>query len=330
MSDIPFVARLGDAIETAIARPAPARRRVRLPRRRYLAVALAALAVAGGSAAIAELFHDPVEIGFGAVACFERTEPDGNVAVISDPARSPIELCAGALAGAGLESRELIACSWEGHGIVVVARGDRGSCRARGLAPVPASYDRARRRATRLQGVAVNFERDAGCLAPPVFARRLTAELHRRGWPRWHAVPAGGDGPCGRVSVPTGSTIVGSIGPAVDASRRTIAVKGRPPLALELALFEPGSPGGRLFDTSGERCFTVSGLERHVRAVFTPLRRPVDFRLRSLPEFVGISGPRGKRYEEGCAIYEGAHIDYRDGRIEVVVELAQRDAPVRR
>jgi hypothetical protein len=328
MSDIPFVAQLGDAIETAITSPAPARRRIRLPRR-YLAVALAALAVAGASAAVAGLLHDPVEIGFGAVGCFEGTEPDGNVAVITDPTRSPVKLCAAALASAGLHPRDLIACSWESHGVVVLARGDRGSCRARGLAPVPAGYALGRRRAARLQAVAVGFERDAGCLAPPEYARQLTAELHRRGWKRWRAVDAGGDGPCGRVSVATGSSIVGSIGPAVNAARRTIDVKGLPPLGLDLALSEPGSPGARLFDTSGERCFTLPELERHVRAELAPLKRPIRFSHRSFPSYVDVTGPRGDRYDEGCVIYEGAFVDYPDGRLEIVTELAQRDSPER-
>jgi hypothetical protein len=329
MSEIPFVNQLGDAIEVAIARPAPARRRFRLTRRRYLAVALAALAVAGGSAAVAELLHDPVEIGFGAVGCFEGTEPDGNVAVITDPTKSPVALCAAALPNDGLEARDLLACSWQGHGIVVVARGDRGSCRARGLAPVPTAYALGRRRAARLQALAVDFESGAGCLAPDEFARRLTGELRRHGWRHWRAIAAGGEGPCGRVSIATGSSIVGWIAGAVDASSRTITVKAHPPLELELELEQPGSPGVRLYDTSGERCFTVAGLERHVREVLAPLGQPIRFNRRALPDYVGITGPRGHRYAEGCAVFEGAFVDYPDGRSEIVVELAQRDAPVR-
>ena len=327
MSEIPFLTQLGDAIETAIARPTATRRRIRLPRRRYLAVALAALAVAGGSAAVAGLLHDPVELGFGAVGCFEGTEPDGNITVITDPTRSPVKLCAAALRDAGLGSRDLIACSWQDNAIVVVVRGDRGSCRARGLAPLPVAYALGRRRAARLQAVAVAFEQGAGCLAPREFARGLTGVLRQRGWRNWRAVAAGGEGPCGRVSVPTGSTIVGTIAPAVDAGSRTIDVEGRPPLQLERALYEPGSPGARLFDISGERCFTLAGLERHVRTVFAPLGRPIRFSHRSLRSFAEVTGPRGDRYAEGCAIYEGVHVDYSGGRLEIVAELSQRDAP---
>lgn len=39
--------------------------------------------------------------------------------------------------------------------------------------------------------------------------------------------------------------------------------------------------------------------------------------------------PRGLRYDEGCAIYDGAHFVYPDGRIAIVAELSQRDAPER-
>jgi hypothetical protein len=329
MSEIPFVNQLGDAIEVAIARPAPSHRpRLgRLGRRRWLAVALAALVVAGGGAAIAGMLHDPVDIGFGAVGCFEGTEPDGNVTVIADPTRSPTDLCAGALASSGLAPRDLIACSWQGHGIVVLTRGDQGSCTARGLAPLPAGYTLGRKRAARLQALAVEFERGAGCLAPREFARRLTAELRRRGWTGWRAVPAGGGGPCGRVSVPTGSSIVGSLAGAVDGAHRTIEVQGRPPLDLELALAEPGSPGVRLFDISGERCYTLAGLEARVRQALAPLSRPIRFHRTSLASFVEVTGPRGDRYADGCAIYADGHAAYRDGRTEIVVELNQRDAP---
>jgi hypothetical protein len=329
MSEIPYVNQLGDAFDEAIARRARTPRLRRLGRRRYLAVALAALAVAGGGAAIAGMLHDPVEIGFGAVGCFESQDVGGGAAVVSDPRREPVELCAAVLASEGLTARELIACQWQGHGVVVVPHAGRRNCGALDLAPLPTSYTRARVRASRLQAVAVAFERKAGCLTPPVFARRLTAELRRSGWAEWRAVASGGDGPCGRVSVRSGSSIVGSIGPAVNAVDRTIAVKAEPPLELELALSQPGSLGAGLFDISGERCFTPAALEQHVRRTLAATGAPISFVNQSLPSFVEVTGPRGERYDEGCAIYEGAHFDYPGGRMVIVAELSQRDAAER-
>jgi hypothetical protein len=330
MSDIPFVNQLGDAIETALARPAPTRRRFRLPRRRWLAVSLAALAVAGSGAAVAGLLHDPVEIGFGSVACFEGTEPEGNIAVIADPTRRPADLCATAMRDTyrGLDARDLIACMWPGHGVAVVVRGERGSCAARGLAPLPPSYTHGRRRAARLQDVVQRLDLAADCAPPLEFARRLTRRLHAAGWPGWRAVPpAERDAPCGRVSVPSGRALLGSIGSEVNAERRTIQVHTAFPLHLERLVYDAGSPGAALFESSWSRCFSVAGLERHVREQLAAARIPIAFSVRSLVPNAGISGAGGDRYAEGCAVYSGAYIRSRGGRTEIVAELTQRDAP---
>jgi hypothetical protein len=326
MSEIPFVNQLGDAFDEALAARARAPRLRRLGRRRYLAVALAALTVGGGGAAVAGLFTDPVEIGFGNVACFEKTEPSGNVAIISDPTRSPVDLCAGSLSSLGFAPRDLIACQWADHGVVVVVRGERGGCTSRGLAPVPASYGGARRRAVRLEVLAKDFERSAGCLAPREFARRLTAKLHSSGWPDWRALTRGGRGPCGRVSVPSGAALLGSIGPSVDATRRTISIKGRASLRVERVIYGGvDSPGVRLFDSSGERCFTLRALEEHVRMALAPARVPVRFRHGFMPPNTGVEQPRGRRYAQGCAIFVGAEPAFRVRETEIVVELWQRD-----
>jgi hypothetical protein len=327
MSQIPFVNQLGDALDAAIASPAPARR---LGRRRYITVALAALAVVGGGAAIADIFHDPVEIGFGAVGCFEGTKPEGNVAVISDPTKSPVKLCAAAMPETygALTARDLIACTWPGHGVVVVVRGDDGSCAARGLAPVPATYAFGRRRAARLQATVQRFERAHDCLAPAEFSRRLTSELRAAGWRSWRAAASGGGaGPCGRVSVMSGSALLGSIGPAVDAARRTVEVRRAFPLGLERLVYDAGSPGAALFESSWARCFTVEGLKRHVRERLSAAGVPFVFTVSSLAPNVGIQAPGGERYDDGCAVYSGAYLRSRAGSTEIVAELTQRDAP---
>lgn len=209
--------------------------------------------------------------------------------------------------------------------MVVVARGDRGSCTRRGLAAVPPSYARARRRAVRLETLAMEFERGVGCLAPREFARRMTAELRSGGWRRWRAVVGGGRGSCGRVSVPNGFTLLGSIGSSVDATRRTITIKGRASIELEQVIYGVDSPGVRLFDSSGARCFTLAALEERVRSSLAAAKVPIRFRHGSMPAKQGIEQPRGARYAEGCAIFVGAHPAFPGERTEIVVELWQRD-----
>lgn len=325
MSEIPYVTQLGDALDEAIARRARAPRLRRLGRRRYLAVVLAALTIGGSGAAVAGLFTDPVEIGFGAVACFDQPSTDGDVAIVSDPTRSPVDVCATALQSDGLEARDLIACQWEGHGIVAMPHEGRANCAALDLSAVPPAYGRARLRAAELQALAVNFEREAGCLPPPEFAKRLTARLQAGGWASWRAVVGGGRGPCGRVSVPNGFTMLGSIGSIVDAKRRTITIKGRAPIEVERVIYGPGSPGVSLFDSSGERCFTMAELEQHARRALATVSVPIRFRYGSMPANQGIEQPRGDRYAEGCAIYVGAYPDFPGGETEIIVELWQRD-----
>jgi hypothetical protein len=128
------------------------------------------------------------------------------------------------------------------------------------------------------------------------------------------------------VSVPTGSSLLGSIGPAVDATARTVDVKGRAPLELELLLYDAGSPGSRLFGESGERCFTMAGLEAHVREALAAAGVPIRFKRGSMPLGSGVERPRGTRYAEGCAIFIDAAPVFPDGRTEIRAELWQRPA----
>ena len=216
---------------------------------------------------------------------------------------------------------------WEGHGVVVVPHEGRRSCAAHELAPVPASYVSARRRAVRLQADVKAFERAAGCLPPAEFARRLTRELRAGGWFGWEAVPRGGEGPCGRVSVATGSELLGSIGPAVDAQQRTIAVAASPPLELEEVVYGADSPGVSLFDSSGARCYTTpSSSSTYARPWRRRVSRSELHRRASGAEHRHRRRDRAAdRYAEGCAIFAGASIRFPDGRGEILVELNRRD-----
>jgi hypothetical protein len=103
-------------------------------------------------------------------------------------------------------------------------------------------------------------------------------------------------------------------------------VKGRASLHVELVLYGADSPGVSLFDSSGERCFTMAALERHARSVLAPVDVPIRFRHGSLPPDSGIADETGRRqrYAQGCAIYVGAYPAFPAGRTMVIVELWQR------
>ena len=72
MSAIPFVERLGDAIQAAIADPAVARRR---RTRRRLVAAVATLLLLGGSLAAARLLNEPDKLAAASIG-WARGEPD--------------------------------------------------------------------------------------------------------------------------------------------------------------------------------------------------------------------------------------------------------------
>jgi hypothetical protein len=320
MSEIPFVNQLGDALDAAIARPARTPRRFRLGRRRHLAVALAALTVAGGGAALADRLTDPAELGLGGIACYSGPGKSGDVAIVGlgDPGRSPLDICADAMSSEGLTESDLIACS-EGTGIVVLRR-ERGSgCRAMGFTPVPAAYAPSRERVASLRDRAVALEERAGCVPPRELARRLRTVLRAASWAGWRAVIRGGEGPCGRVSGIGGSdarTLT-----HLNPGPRTLGVYGGMSLKLEHVLFGSESAGVRLIDSSGERCFTLAELEDHARRVLAEARLPISFRVRRVPANQGVMPPRGDLYERGCAVSAGPFPIFREGRTEVGVDI---------
>ncbi len=327
MSEIPYVNQLGDALDEAIARRARTPRLRRLGRRRYLAVALAALAVAGGGAAIAGMLSDPVELAAAGVACYSESDMSGDVAITRNPGQSPVALCAETLKDTGVVAADLIACR-QGKAVAVVPRRGRAGCAALGLAALPRDYKAGRLQLATFQREVLALERSADCIPPRTLARNVEALLRRSGWAGWSTWLRleEGAGPCGRVSQPRGDG-VREIGGSLDTETHRVMVWGAMPRSLEALLFAPDSVGVRLMDSSGERCYSLAGLKNHARRMLAPAGRPVSFRLGQLAEDTGIVSPRGDRYAEGCAIIVGASPVFSEGAPTTIeVEIYQRGA----
>ena len=327
MSEIPYVNQLGDAFDDAIARRARAPRRRRLGRRRHLAVALAALSVAVGGAAIADMLSDPVDLAAGGVACFSNSDMTGDVAITSNPGQSPVELCAEAQKGSGVVAADLIACRRE-RAVVVLPRRGRKGCAALGLAALPRNFEEGRLQVADLQTAVMALERRADCIPPRRLARQVEALLRLSGWTGWRTwLRVDEDaGPCGRVSQMRGDGLR-EIGGSLHTETHRIIIWSSPPRSLEEILFGVDSVGVRLMDSSGERCYSLAALKAHAGSRLAPTGRPISFRLGQLAEDSGISGPRGERYEEGCAIIVGAHPVFSEGAARTIeVEISQRGA----
>jgi hypothetical protein len=302
VSDIPFVNRLGDAIEAAITGPAAAARRRTRVRRRAGLLALAALLLLGAGAGATRLFATPEQLATTSVGCYEGPGLRGSVDIVWAADRSPLEVCAETYRQAGKPVPPLVACDQGGAVAVLPGRGPE-ACRRRGLAPLPAGYAPAQAKVAKLERDVLALERSADCIPPEELARRVQALLDRSGWTGWTTRLRldAQQGPCGSVSGIGGSperTLSGSI----DYQARQVDVFGAARRSTEDLLYGPGRLAPALMDESGERCFSLEELRDHVRRRVAATGRSVAFEVGRLPAGQELDGARGQRYQGGCAI----------------------------
>ena len=190
MSTIPFVERLGDAIQAAIADPTVARRR---RARRGLVLAVGTLLLLGGSLAAAQLLNEPEKLATGSIGCYQDAAMRGSVTIIWPGDRSPVEACAESFREAGEPVPPLVACAYNGAVAVLPGR-DQAVCQRHALEPLPAGY------------AARPWQGGRAGEGDPGHRRRAPTASHRRSWPPvcsgyWtgRAGPAGRPG-CGPTS----------------------------------------------------------------------------------------------------------------------------------
>ena len=301
MSEIPFVNRLGDAIDAAVAGAAePARRRRR--RRRGLAVLLGALITAGGGVALGGLFSDPTQLAANSVSCYEAPDLRGGTTVIWPGGRSPTQACAAFRRDTGQLAGALVACDAKTGVVVFPGRGER-ACERAGLRPLTAQYSSERVRVRALEHALFALEDSADCIAPREFASRVRTLMHRTGWASWQPwlrldITTG---PCGSVSSYGGNsvrTIAGSL--AADAKR--VMVTAGPYRSTEVLLAGPHGIGGPLIEASGDRCYTQAELHELARRRFAGTGRSVAFTASEPARGVMLEGARGARLSAGCAV----------------------------
>jgi hypothetical protein len=316
MSEIPFVTQLGDALEAAIATPRPARR---FRRRRRLGVLALAVLLVGAGGAVARMVIDSDDLAAGTVACFEKPDLSGDVAVIGTVTGSPTAECARTWPSSS--PPPLVACARGASVAVIPGQGPR-ACERAGLAPLPVSFDRSQAKVARLERDVTTLEAAADCIPAGELARQADALLRRSGWTRWRAaVASGSEGPCGHILTHGGSTAM-TLSGAMDADRHELLVHHGPPRSLDRQLYGEHSLSVRLMDASGERCYTLAALQRLARDLLAATERPVGFKLGRLPANTGIEPPRGDRYAEGCAIVVDTRPVYpAAGGVELEVEI---------
>jgi hypothetical protein len=309
MSQIPFVDRLGDAIDAAVAdqktRPTATSGRTRRRGRRLALLAAAAVLAAGGTVAAARILTAPEKLAATEIDCYYDPVQGGGIG-INPRDQDPVTACAEHLARHG-DDRDrpapasLIACVRPEVGKVVVIAGTQGDCERHALDPLPTAYGPAREKVAKLERDLQAIERGADCIPPQELARQVQALLDRSGWAGWSTSlrPDRSDGPCGHVLDPSetdGRALV------PDPHNRQLAVWGEPPAAT-IALLNELSPA--LAKESVTRCFTLDRLKAHVRQRVAPTGRQVTFKVfRTLLPGKQLTGSAGARYAAGCAILE--------------------------
>jgi hypothetical protein len=287
---IPFVQALGDELERAIA---ARRRRVR---RRIGLGALSFTLLATGVAAASGVFSTPEQLAANGVACYDRADPDGGATVLSTGQHSPVETCRQVLK----TERPLVACAGDA---VLVFPGGPGTCERLGFEPLPAEYTTARARVLALERELAAVEDTADCVPLEAFAKRAQQALDRLGWTGWRVEVRDdlGSGPCGSALGYNGDGSRSIEGSLLADERRLIVTPGPRRSTLDLL----DGPGVRVMDASGERCYSVDGIERLVRDRLPAGGRRLSFNTGSRPPGTGIVGARGDRLDEGCAIIVG-------------------------
>jgi hypothetical protein len=316
MTTIPFIDRLGDAIDAAIAEPAPRRFRWQ-PRRRTLVLVAAVAALALAAVAIARVLSSPDELATHSIACYAAADLGSDVTVVAND-RTPVAACADAYRQMGRRVPALVACAGDSS-VAVIPGSDASVCARLGLQPLPEGYAAWRARTARLGRAILALEGAQDCIAPDKLSRSVRRLLGIQGWTGWKPeVQRPLAGPCGTVSGLDGSGRR-SIGGSLDASRRVVIVSGAESRSTAALLYGPTGLARRLEDASGVRCFTIGALTALVQSRVAGAGRSADVQLaRRLPSTITFGDGREGRYRAGCAILTDVQAA-RDGRNVVAV-----------
>src|SRR5205823_11007862 len=185
MTDIPFVDRLGDALEAAIAEPLPSRLRLRSRRNVFVLAVFAAAALAVAALAVAHVLSSPDRLATTGIACYASADLSSDVTVVPND-RAPVAACADAFRRLGQSVPPLVACA-NGSSIAVIRAADRGVCARVGLEPLPPGYALARAKVSLLAEAVRALEARQDCLAPDKLARGVEHLLFVQGWQGWTA-----------------------------------------------------------------------------------------------------------------------------------------------
>jgi hypothetical protein len=338
MSQIPFVAALGDALESATeadrARAggrAPRRSILHLPRfDRRLFAALAVVLVGGGAATAALLQPNPTTtLAAHGLACISGTDNGAPSDAYNVPqhGQSPTVACSPVI---GVPASRLIACADPKIGAIVYeSNGSADQCETLHLRPLPAGYASANANVYALEQDLQRAYDARNCTPLQELAREANRALVSLGFTGWHAVvqttqPGAGGiaGPCG--AYPGSGVAISDPASALNAGNHTVMIVPGVSRTVDHVLTIVEQPVVR---ASGRRCYSLGGLERMVAARLAAAGgRGLAIRFTVSREQQGTQAMFGRQhfYDEGCviAVSVGTAVDGRS----FVVALQDRHA----
>jgi hypothetical protein len=305
VSEIPFVNRLGDALDEAIAASPERAPRRRPRRRRFGGLALAVFLLGAGGVTIAAILDDPEKLAAAPVACYDRAALDANVYAQHGEGRSPAVVCADVL-----RTRAPLAACVRGESVAVFP-GPPQTCERLGLRPLPRGYADANAKLARLRAEVDRIMASADCIPPEEMVRRVQRVLDRFGWQGWRSEvdTSQSEGPCGWVPSPI----------LIEGRRRVVPVFPFAPRSVD-RLVNVGAARD-VFDESIEQCFTIEGFKAHARRRLAKLEYPLSFTVERgpMPDYEQLDPPRRQqRFDAGCAVANDVFPVYpRPGKIAI-------------
>lgn len=311
MSEIPYVNRLGDALDAVATRSFPlARRRHtvhRLIRRHPLLAFGLGLVLAGCGATAATLLTNNVTLlAARGLTCASGTSSKAPFEAFIEPAglRPPTIACASVL---HMRASRLIACASAQFGVVVYLRdGHADQCAESGMSALPVGYQRASDRLGVLIRDLNRLYATRNCFRPEALVAATQATLNTLGFRGWRAVwwRAGGTQsyPCGQFPG-SGARWSDAASALTGAPRaRTVDVTSGPSRHVHVEMQEIN----RLdpLAATGSHCYSLTGVESLVRRVVRSVAGPhveLLFAANAEPPNTDMGLGRQSRYEAGCA-----------------------------
>lgn len=294
MSDIPFVERLGDAFDAAVAAPRRSRRRL------VVAAAVAAIALGVAAIAVARMLAGPDELAAQNVACYSSADLRSNVVVVASDGAPAAAACADALRRMGERVPPLVACA-NGPSVAVIPGDAPSACARAGLAPLPEGFAASQADVAQLAHAVLALEAERDCIPPDELAGGVKQLLAAQGWTGW-TVAVRSAGPCGSVSTLDGDG-TRRVDGALDPQDRVVFVFAGAARSTVTLLYGSHGLARALADESGARCYTLRGLSALVHARAESAGRSATVELAApLPAGVGFADVREQRYRAGCAV----------------------------